>query len=1236
MIIMNSKISKKGLVLFLVLILLLIGSIATARIAASNVNKKYIESNEKKDQGIHDWGYNSKSGEYNNFRNYNEIGKLTSDILNNQNGFIGVSDPTIFLGKVYKYEGWNGLQATEYANGMCAAHYQSNTLGGDNVYYIANVIDINTDPDNLGITIYGGKRTEKEGTRLYVTDEKNDVPNSADVGNAVASAIWISLSDPNYLQCDKDENGNDIKSMRTCHKIVSYALENYITTIARELDEEFLKKNKYGYRTEYRNNTVVNSNNVDIRKYLNSEFSNFHLDTGWKNNGVPQGVKDQIYAAKTVATTHKVTVESAKVNNKEIADITYKGDYAYIGPLKITSEGEKTFKLKSITVNGQKASLVKKGALDTDITSGSSGGDNYYAKIKNKTITTATVKVTTESSSSVPYYKARILVCIAPASNKQNQNTLIYAAQKSTTGSDSDDSVTIERKTTKVQLQKTDSADKALSLSGIKFEIYKGEVKSENKKGTLETGSDGKTGEIELEAGTYTVKETVNNAYGYKQNKDVTTTIKIEESDISKNIVTKNIKNTKELGNLQITKISDVKDNGKEITLSGAQFKIGTGVDDKFIQLTDTNKKKIGTVPGSATISTDGSNIKYVAESEATIFKTDSNGIIELKNLEVYSAKNIKYNYQIKEINTGNSNYTILNETTSAKLDNNTTKSVTIKNKLSYIDLSGKVWLDVPQGKAYTGNNEYDSNDKKLKDIKVILYDTVNKKNIANTKTDENGNYKFTRVSRDNLKNYSVVFEYDGLKYTSVTLANNINETNKSKAKEVWGDNATTEKTRQFVNSKYTNIPDNGNAIKTAAGNNIVQASTQEAGDKFNLSKATIDVKAKEIKNIDLGLFTREQPDISITDDITSLIVKVKDSQYIYNYEHIGDAKEEREAKNQTVNLTAKVAKKGKLYASDIKSFQDSVAKMEVYVIYGIQIKNESQTLKTNIKQVNEFYDIEKFDLSSGYSIGSNANNGNLEGANKYKVTEVANANGEPKLNKLEITFNQELKLEPGQKEMIYLKFKLNDETVKGVLNKDAAIYNVATIAKYESNYFEGVDENGKKIETYEGSGTSRKDKIYAGLDKDSIPNNEEIQFEKDGQGNNKLYDMNLKATTDQSKGHAEIDADKLKSKGNFGIDLYEDDAFSAPTFVLYADSVRKIEGTAFEDKSTVNNDNERKGNGKLDNNENKLKDITVELLEAESGNVAKYSDGITEVRAKQIKTVTIHLENTTHLIQAI
>ena len=191
-------------------------------------------------------------------------------------------------------------------------------------------------------------------------------------------------------------------------------------------------------------------------------------------------------------------------------------------------------------------------------------------------------------------------------------------------------------------------------------------------------------------------------------------------------------------------------------------------------------------------------NITYVERANATEFVTgedkDKPGEILIENL-------LTGKYSIYETETLY-DYKLLEETVETEVERKLPgkaeplKPTVIGNERKLIKLSGYVWEDkvVEIGKESIKNdlykdNAYDVNDKLLEGITVRLKEKQENKIVRNfsnveciTTTNEKGEYEFKDILIDELANYYVEFEYDGIKYKNVEP--NINKDNGSKGAE--------------------------------------------------------------------------------------------------------------------------------------------------------------------------------------------------------------------------------------------------------------------------------------------------------------------------------------------------------------------------------------------------------------------------------------------------------------------
>ena len=335
-------------------------------------------------------------------------------------------------------------------------------------------------------------------------------------------------------------------------------------------------------------------------------------------------------------------------------------------------------------------------------------------------------------------------------------------------------------------------------LKGVKFSV-KGPDKTLDKSYTTD-----ENGEINLEniiTGEYKVKEVSNSNYGY--------TVMVEDSVKVKSTktVVYEAKNKKQTGNLKIIK----QDADSEKNLEGVSFKIKKKDENKYIQVkTGDGWKKditgIVHVDDMQTVDT---------ENKATIFTTNSDGIIEVRNI-------LKGTYYVEEVSVGDiyfgyevdDDYITWSYTSTANKDNtgsgkghiatvevvarasyntkeppkeeNRNEIVVFKNKRKYIKLSGYAWEDKRVGGKdnKAGNEKCDveentesnkEEDKRLANVLVKLYSWEGKL-LGQTITDEKGNYVFGTKSMADINGDGIISIVD---VTEITRVISSGETNK-------------------------------------------------------------------------------------------------------------------------------------------------------------------------------------------------------------------------------------------------------------------------------------------------------------------------------------------------------------------------------------------------------------------------------------------------------------------------
>ena len=598
------------------------------------------------------------------------------------------------------------------------------------------------------------------------------------------------------------------------------------------------------------------------------------------------------------------------------------------------------------------------------------------------------------------------------------------------------------------------------------------------------------------------------------------------------------------LGNLKVIKIN--KDN-TTIKLPNVGF---------VIQNKDT-KKWVKEANGT---------ISYVDNrNQATEFVTNRNGEFTIRNLIVgtyvaYETKNPNYGYEI--ISDGQEKNVIVDKT--AELQ--------IPNKQKYIKLSGYVWVDNISGKQSTRNDlydDYDSDDILLDGITVRLKDTSGN-TIKEAKTSNGGAYQFTDVLVDDLDKYYIEFEYDGLTYTNVVP--HIDKDNGSKSAE----NSTT---RENFNKGFSSIVggqtsntgsalnENGNiahdltynltydtnngAKSTLVNNGLypITANTNETGYSI---KAHYTPGQEEIKYINLGLYVREQPDISLVKDLENVKVSINGYNHVYEYAQRFKETYEPTEDDFNVGVKYKNAFTGSysraIYEADYKYSSDGTNKLEVYVTYRLRINNESSSLLTQVNSIVDYYDA-NYEL---HAVGTELNNETKDVQDNISRTDEG-ASGYNGYNKLTINLGNN-KIEHGKYTDIYVQFKLSRNKVldilrdKGVEDKaDEALDNVAEINSYSV-----FNTNGN---------------VYAGIDRDSNP----------GSAN----------PTD--------------------VTTHQDDTDSAPGLLLEVANAREMTGKVFLDSTSdeLKTGEIRQGDGEYKDGETGIAGVGVTLTEnKENGQV--------------------------------
>lgn len=606
-----------------------------------------------------------------------------------------------------------------------------------------------------------------------------------------------------------------------------------------------------------------------------------------------------------------------------------------------------------------------------------------------------------------------------------------------------------------------------------------------------------------------------------------------------------------------------------------------------------------------------------------------------------------------------------------------------------YVNISGYVWEDIANGKSNTINSKYENEDLRLEGIKVhwkasdgteIASTTTDKDGSYKLQTTlELYNHPYgikDKDKYDKINNSYVEFEYNGLKYTTVAYNGNLSNSDTSKGKEI-------ETLRENLDNKFdevknkavydgniqtlSNLPNTQKALSNYTSEFAVSASTQniarllldtaktngwtnkktfctdhcQAGegphivynetyedsyikmycngqleindphghwtDEEKLSKIEIlgndintatgsqshyysadetngpthrdcrssseEIYEWNINNVNLGLIKREQPDAAITSDIEKVRVIMKNQEYTYIYGNRGIQSND-ELFDYKVKFGSKYMEtySRPINPADIAYVSyNNTDDLKVYVTYNIIATNQSNTLTMTINNVVNYYD-------SNYTIYTGQGSSTSLGWQESQETN----------NGYKVAYNnilKETKIAPQTKsEILKIEFEVNQDRIKGLLNENATLYNFSEIISYTTYY----GEKTICAETEQASAKGKTNKQYSGIDYDSTPGN--------------------------------------TIPGN--IDTYEDDTDKAPSFLLMKDpNYKTMTGIVYEDTQTQESkkDNERLGNGQKDGNEKGVENVKVELLNAETKEIAYiyYKDATTESGANRKPAIT-------------
>ena len=528
----------------------------------------------------------------------------------------------------------------------------------------------------------------------------------------------------------------------------------------------------------------------------------------------------------------------------------------------------------------------------------------------------------------------------------------------------------------------------------------------------------------------------------------------------------------------------------------------------------------------------------------------------------------------------------------------------------------------------FNGDGEADTTDKLI--FETYKGTQLDKKGriVGIKTTNSEGNYVFDNVKNikalkipgtnrweDEYCSYYVVFEYDGMKYTSTPDGKTCISYDDSTAYEneeyLINSNASEENnntntslyrviSREDFNEKFETINNSGTSANGSL--KIDYDTVNEEGYipqsiyKYNASAMYMQssttlitlsetINEEQLKHINLGLRGRDLFDLSLTSNVDNIKVTVNKVSGVYNRDNVtlrttdinpvGEDMANIENEGQTDYILEIENRNTPQYVrgADIINPNPLYGQtgLEIDVTYKITVKNESVTPGFATRIIN-YYDKKYSTEKVGYYFDSVEN-----------IQWISADNTNDSYNFVEITIPEKM-LNQTETCDIYIVYKLNNpsDTLSSLLGENPVdnipTYNMAEIAEYKTS-----------------TGTAQTEYTRGLIDKDSAPgsaNKEQVRTTDTVGQNTPTVDGNPTTVKYYFEGQG---LNSLK---------YEDDTYVAPTlyFALPSDSQsdsfsRIIEGTVFRDETKLSETKIKSGNGKLDEGEAPVYGATVQLI---------------------------------------
>ena len=275
------------------------------------------------------------------------------------------------------------------------------------------------------------------------------------------------------------------------------------------------------------------------------------------------------------------------------------------------------------------------------------------------------------------------------------------------------------------------------------------------------------------------------------------------------------------------------------------------------------------------------------------------------------------------------------------------------------ISIEGYVWIDqIPNTKA-DANSLYDEGEILVEGVKVDLKKKSDKTVVDSTRTNNQGAYKFDNIVKEELKNYYVEFNYNGVK-----VQNGANAEDISKYIPV-----------RFNSENINNIVKNGSralmedvAQKDSELSGIALTYNKTEQEKTyglsgNLYSKLYNETSRVLEYINLGIKKIPEADYELTQDLESVDVTMQGYTYRYTYGGKGNSKAIAAPTVNWQSGTSISAYSRSIYPSDISyDMKNSTQELKVDVTYEIAIKNTNNRTADSLK---ELYHEEKLHITN-------------------------------------------------------------------------------------------------------------------------------------------------------------------------------------------------------------------------------------------------------------------------------